>query len=179
MEFSETKTYANLLAAFSGESQARNKYTFYAAEAKKGGYIQISNIFTETANNEKEHAEIWFNLLHGNKLPATAGALADAAKGEFYEFSEMYKNFAEDAKAEGYNDIATLFTLVGKIEKEHCERFEKLKANIDKGKVFKRDSMTVWICTNCGNVYVGESAPMQCAVCKKPQAYFEIKADNY
>lgn len=179
MEFSESKTYANLLVAFSGESQARNKYTYYAAQAKQNGYIQISDIFTETANNEKEHAEIWFNLLHGNSTPSTEKALADAADGEFYEFSEMYKEFAEVAKEEGYTEIAALFNLVGKIEKEHHDRFKKLEQNVAENKVFEKGNSCIWICTNCGHVHVGQKAPMSCPVCKKPQAYFKIKEDNY
>lgn len=179
MEFSESRTYANLMAAFAGESQARNKYTYYAAEAKKTGYEQIGNFFTETANNEKEHAEIWFKLLHGNKMPSTAESLQDAANGEWYEFSEMYKKFAAEAKEEGYHEISALFAAVGNIEKEHNERFLKLKENIEKGMVFKRDGVKIWKCLNCGHIHVGESAPQACPVCKKPQSYFEIKQDNY
>lgn len=179
MQFSESKTYANLLAAFAGESQARNKYTFYAAQAKQNGYMQISEIFTETANNEKEHAEIWFGLLHGQQVKSTEEALKDAAEGEFYEFSEMYKSFAEEARNEGYTEIASLFTLVGKIEKEHHDRFEKLRNNLEKQQVFKKENSSIWICMNCGHVHVGESAPSSCPTCKKPQAYFKIKEENY
>ena len=167
------------MAAFAGESQARNKYTFYAAEARQEGYRQIGDFFEETANNEREHAEIWFRYIHGNKMPNTLEGLKDAAGDEWYEFSEMYKRFAEEAKAEGYNEIAQLFASVGKIEKEHHDRFEKLARNIDDGIVFKRDGIKVWICKNCGHIHIGETAPLACPVCKKPQAYFEIKADNY
>ena len=179
MEFHKSRTYANLMAAFAGESQARNKYTFYAAEARQAGYRQIADIFEETANNEREHAEIWFKYIHGNKMPDTLEGLNDAAGGEWYEFSEMYKLFAEDAKTEGYNEIAQLFSSVGKIEKEHHDRFEKLAQNINNGIVFKRESIKVWICKNCGHIHTGESAPLACPVCKKPQAYFEIKAETY
>jgi rubrerythrin len=179
MEFSQSKTYANLMTAFAGESQARNKYTFYADQAKKDGFEQISDIFLETAENERAHAEIWFKYLHDNSIPATEQALIDAAEGEWYEFNEMYKNFAEEAKQEGYNEIAALFTLVSKIEKEHHDRFEKLAENIKQGIVFRRDGVKMWLCRNCGNIHVAETAPMVCPVCKKTQSYFEIKAENY
>lgn len=179
MEFQESKTYANLIAAFSGESQARNKYTFYAAEAKSAGYEQIGRIFEETANNEKEHAEIWFNQLHGNQMPSTVDALKDAADGEWFEFSDMYKRFAKEAEEEGYLEIAALFKSVGNIEKEHHERFIKLAENIEKGIVFERDGIKIWKCLNCGHIHVGNSAPKVCPVCKKPQSYFEIKPENY
>ncbi len=179
LEFSKSKTYANLMAAFSGESQARNKYTYYSSVAKKEGYEQIGRIFHETAENEKEHAEIWFKYLHDNKMPETKEALQDAADGEWYEFSDMYKGFAADAEAEGYLEIATLFKLVGNIEKEHHERFIKLKENIERGIVFKRDGIKLWKCLNCGNIHAAESAPAVCPVCKHPQSYFEIKPDNY
>ena len=179
MDFQNSKTYANLMAAFSGESQARNKYTFYGSQAKKEGFEQIGRIFDETANNEKEHAEIWFNWLHGNKMPSTAEALGDAADGEWYEFSDMYKKFAEEAEQEGYMEIAALFKTVGNIEKEHHERFKKLMQNVEQGIVFKRDGVKIWKCLNCGHIHVGESAPKACPVCSKPQAWFEIKSDNY
>ncbi len=179
MEFKKSKTYANLMAAFAGESQARNKYTFYAQEADKNGYRQIGKIFTETADNERAHAEIWFKLLHDNSMPDTVDGLLDAAAGEWYEFSDMYKKFAEEAEEEGYKDIAFLFNSVGKIEKEHHDRFAKLAENIKQGIVFKRDGIKLWICTNCGNIYVAESAPNVCPVCKVPQSYFEIKPENY
>ena len=179
MEFQNSKTYANLLAAFAGESQARNKYTFYAAQAKSEGFEQIGRIFDETANNEKEHAEIWFKWLHGNKMPSSVEALDDAAEGEWFEFSDMYKKFAAEAEMEGYSEIAALFKTVGNIEKEHHERFKKLMQNIEQGIVFKRDGVKIWKCLNCGHIHVGESAPKACPVCAKPQAWFEIKADNY
>ncbi len=179
MDFEKSKTYANLIAAFSGESQARNKYTYYTKLAKKAGYEQISRIFNETAENERAHAEIWFKLLHGEKVPSTVESLKDAAAGEWYEFSEMYKQFETDAKEEGYLEIASLFKLVGNIEKEHNERFIKLSENIENGEVFKRSEVKVWICLNCGHIHVGESAPNACPVCSHPQSYFEVKADNY
>ena len=179
MDFKESKTYANLMAAFAGESQARNKYTYYASEAKNNGYYQISKIFEETAGNEREHAEIWFKLLHGNQMPSTEEGLLDAADGEWYEFSEMYKQFAEDAKSEGYEEIAALFNLVGKIEKEHHDRFKALAANIKQGIVFKRDGIMLWQCQNCGHIHAAEAAPEMCPVCKKPQSYFAIRAENY
>ncbi len=179
MEFEKSKTYANLMAAFAGESQARNKYTYYGKLAKKAGYEQISRIFNETADNERAHAEIWFKLLHGEKVPSTAESLKDAAAGEWYEFSEMYKQFEAEAKEEGYTDIAALFKMVGNIEKEHNERFMKLSENVESGEVFKRPEVKVWKCLNCGHIHVGESAPNVCPVCSHPQSYFEIKEDNY
>lgn len=178
-DFSESRTYANLMAAFAGESEARNKYTFYAAEAKNAGYEQIGRIFEETADNEKEHAEIWFGLLHGGNTASTENALRDAADGEWYEYSQMYKSFSETAKEEGYLEISALFAAVGNIEKEHNERFLKLRENIEKGIVFKRDGVVVWKCLNCGHIHVGEAAPLSCPVCKKPQSFFEIKRENY
>ena len=179
MEFQKSKTYANLLAAFAGESQARNKYTYYADEAKNAGFEQISRIFKETAENERAHAEIWFEWLNENKTLSTAESLKDAAKGEWYEFSEMYKQFEADAKEEGYTEIAQLFKLVGSIEKEHNERFMKLMNNIEEGIVFEKDNVVIWKCLNCGHIHVGENAPKVCPVCKKPQSYFEIKSANY
>ncbi len=179
MEFEKSKTYANLLAAFAGESQARNKYTYYGKLAKKAGYEQISRIFNETADNERAHAEIWFKLLHGEKVPSTAESLKDAAAGEWYEFSEMYKQFEADAKEEGYTDIAALFKMVGNIEKEHNERFMKLCENVESGEVFKRPEVKVWKCLNCGHIHVSESAPNICPVCSHPQSYFEVKPENY
>ena len=179
MEFKNSKTYANLMAAFAGESQARNKYTYYAEEAEKNGYRQIGNIFKETAENERAHAEIWFKLLHDNKMPSTPDGLADAAAGEWFEFSDMYKKFAEDAREEGFNEIAFLFDAVGNIEKEHHDRFLKLAENIKQGIVFKRDGIKLWLCQNCGNIHVAEAAPAVCPVCKVPQSYFEIKSENY
>ena len=163
-----TKTEANLMAAFAGESQARNKYTYYASKAKKDGYEQIAELFTETANNEKEHAKIWFKLLHDGNVPDTVANLKDAAEGENYEWTDMYKSFAEDAKAEGFDHIAYLFEQVAAIEKEHEERYRKLLANIEEGIVFSRDGDMVWICRNCGHIHVGKTAPEVCPVCAHP-----------
>lgn len=173
-----TKTEANLMAAFAGESQARNKYTYYASKAKKDGYVQIANIFEETAANEKEHAKIWFKLLHGG-IPSTEENLKDAAAGENYEWTEMYAQFAKEAREEGFDYIANLFEMVGKIEKEHEERYKKLLANIEGDLVFSRDGDCVWQCANCGHIVIGKKAPEVCPVCAHPKAYFQIKADNY
>ncbi len=174
-----TKTEANLQAAFAGESQARNKYTYYASKARKDGYEQIVSIFEETAINEKEHAKIWFKLLHGGEIPSTVDNLKDAADGENYEWTDMYAQFAADARAEGFNDIATLFEEVGKIEKEHEERYRKLLANIEGGLVFSKDNDVIWQCANCGHIVIGKKAPDVCPVCKHPQAFFQVKAENY
>ena len=174
-----TKTEANLRAAFAGESQARNKYTYYASKAKKDGYVQIANIFEETAANEKEHAKIWFKLLHDGAVPDTITNLKDAADGENYGWTDMYAGFAEDARAEGFDEIAQLFEEVGKIEKEHEERYRKLLANIENGLVFSRDGDCIWQCSNCGHIVVGKKAPEVCPVCNHPQAYFQLKAENY
>ena len=174
-----TKTEANLMAAFAGESQARNKYTYYASKAKKDGYEQIAELFTETANNEKEHAKIWFKLLHDGNVPDTIANLKDAAEGENYEWTDMYKSFAEDAKAEGFDHIAFLFEQVALIEKEHEERYRKLLANIEEGIVFSRDGDMVWICRNCGLIHVGKNAPEVCPVCAHPKSYFELREKNY
>lgn len=179
MEFKGSRTEANLMAAFAGESQARNKYTYYASAAKKEGYEQIAEIFTLTADNEKEHAKLWFKELHGGKVGATIDNLLDAAAGENYEWTEMYKEFAEIAKQEGFESIADLFTKVGAIEKEHEERYRKLVDNLNTGIVFERTNEMVWICRNCGHIHVGTAAPDLCPTCKHPKAYFEIKADNY
>jgi rubrerythrin len=178
-ELKGSKTEANLQAAFAGESQARNKYTYYASKAEKEGYVQIGALFRETAENEKEHAKIWFKLLHGDDVPDTVSNLKDAAAGENYEWTEMYKGFAETAKAEGFTQIAALFDLVGRIEKEHEERYRKLLANIQGGLVFSRDGDQIWQCGNCGHIVIGKKAPELCPVCKHPQAYFQIKAENY
>ncbi|MBE6855227.1 MAG: rubrerythrin family protein [Ruminococcus sp.] len=178
-ELKGTKTEANLLAAFAGESQARNKYTYYASKAKKDGYVQIAKLFEETANNEKEHAKIWFKLLHGNTIPSTVENLKDAAEGENYEWTDMYKQFAEDARAEGFNDIAALFDAVGKIEKAHEERYRKLLANIEGDCVFSRDGDMIWECSNCGHIVIGKKAPEICPVCAHPQSYFMLRAENY
>lgn len=178
-ELKGSKTEANLAAAFAGESQARNKYTYYASAAKKEGYNQIAAIFEETAGNEKEHAKLWFKLLHDDTVPDTAVNLKDAADGENYEWTDMYATFAKEAKEEGYDRIAALFEGVAKVEKEHEERYRKLLENVEQGKVFSRNGVYVWKCTNCGHIHIGESAPQVCPVCAHPQAYFEIKADNY
>ncbi len=179
MELKGSRTEANLMTAFAGESQARNKYSYYASKAKKDGYVQIAQIFEETANNEKEHAKIWFKLLHDGGIPTTIENLKDAAEGENYEWTEMYAEFATVAKEEGFNDIAALFEMVAKIEKEHEERYKKLLANIEGGVVFSKDNDIVWICSNCGHVHIGKKAPELCPVCAHPQAYFMEKADNY
>ena len=179
MELKGSRTEANLLAAFAGESEARNKYTFYASKARKDGYEQIADIFEMTAANEKEHAEIWFKLLKGGEINPTLENLGDAADKEQYEWSEMYKSFAEEARKEGFNNIAIFFEKVGNIEKEHEERFRKLAGNISEGIVFSRDGDTVWICRNCGHVLIGKKAPEMCPVCSHPKSYFEIKCENY
>lgn len=179
MELKGSKTEANLQAAFAGESQARNKYTYYASKAKKDGYVQIANIFEETAANEKEHAKMWFKLLHGGAVPSTIENLKDAADGENYEWTDMYAEFAGTAREEGFDDIALLFEEVGKIEKEHEERYRKLLANIEGGLVFSREGDCIWQCSNCGHIAVGKQAPEVCPVCAHPQAYFQIKAENY
>ena len=174
-----SKTEANLLTAFAGESQARNKYTYFASKAKKDGYQQIAELFEETANNEKEHAKMWFKLLHGGSVPSTIENLKDAADGENYEWTDMYAEFARTARDEGFDDIALLFEEVGKIEKEHEERYRKLLANIEGGLVFSREGDCIWQCSNCGHIAVGKQAPEVCPVCAHPQAYFQIKAENY
>ena len=179
MELKGSKTEANLMAAFAGESQARNKYTYYASKASKDGYEQIAAIFEETANNEKEHAKIWFKLLHNDAIPATPENLADAAAGENYEWTDMYAKFAAEAKEEGFTRIAYLFEAVGKIEKEHEERYRKLLANIEGGLVFSKENDIVWVCSNCGHVVIGKKAPVVCPVCAHPQSYFAEKANNY
>ncbi len=179
MELKGSRTEANLMTAFAGESQARNKYTYYASKAKKDGYVQIAQIFEETANNEKEHAKIWFKLLHDGGVPTTVENLKDAAAGENYEWTEMYAEFARVAKEEGFDHIAALFEMVAKIEKDHEERYKKLLANIEGGLVFSRDGDMMWICSNCGHVHIGKEAPELCPVCAHPKAYFMMKAENY
>ncbi|HJK67669.1 MAG TPA: rubrerythrin family protein [Methanocorpusculum sp.] len=174
-----TKTEANLQAAFAGESQARNKYNYYASKARKDGYEQIAELFEETANNEKAHAKIWFKLLHGGAVPDTLTNLADAAAGEHYEWTDMYAGFAKAARAEGFEDIAKLFEMVADIEKHHEERYLKLLANINEGIVFSRDGDMIWQCGNCGHLVIGKSAPEVCPVCDHPKAYFRIEARNY
>ena len=177
MELKGSKTEQNLRTAFAGESQARNKYTYFASKAKKEGFVQIANIFTETADNEKEHAKIWFKLLGG--IGTTAENLLSAAEGENYEWTDMYATFAKEARAEGFEDIAKLFECVGAIEKEHEERYRKLLANVEGGLVFSKDGDMIWQCANCGHIVVGRQAPEVCPVCAHPQAYFQIKAENY
>ena len=178
MELKGSRTEANLMAAFAGESQATNKYTYYASKAKKDGYNQIAAIFAETAANEKEHAKLWFKLLHGG-MPSTLENLADAANGENYEWTDMYSEFAKVAREEGFDQIAALFDGVAAIEKEHEERYRKLIANIEGGLVFSRDGDVIWQCANCGHICVGKKAPEVCPVCAHPQSYFQIKAENY
>ena len=179
MELKGTKTEQNLRTAFAGESQARNKYTYFASQAKKDGYVQISRIFEETAENEKEHAKIWFKLLNGGKIPDTASNLKAAADGENYEWTEMYEDFAKDAEAEGFSDIARLFRMVGEIEKQHEARYRKLLENVQNDSVFKKEEKIFWICTNCGHVHEGVRPPEVCPVCSHPKSYFEQKAENY
>lgn len=178
MELKGSKTEANLRTAFAGESEARNKYTYYASKAKKEGYEQIAALFTETANNEKEHAKIWFKLLTDG-IQDTVTNLKDAAAGEHYEWTDMYAKFAKEAREEGFDYIANLFDGVAAIEKEHEERYRKLLANIEQGIVFSRDGDMVWQCANCGHIHVGKEAPEICPVCAHPQAYFQLKAENY
>ncbi|MGI6591456.1 MAG: rubrerythrin [Eggerthellaceae bacterium] len=172
-----TKTEKNLQAAFAGESQARNKYTYFASKAKKDGYVQIAKIFEETAGNEREHAKIWFKILGG--IGTTEENLQAAADGEAYEWTDMYPTFAKEAREEGFNDIAALFDMVGAIEKHHEERYKKLLSNVKDDIVFSRDGDRIWICSNCGHVVVGPKAPGVCPVCGHPQSYFELKAENY
>ena len=178
MELKGTKTEKNLQAAFAGESQARNKYTYYASQAKKEGFEQIAAIFTETANNEKEHAKIWFKLLNGG-IGKTVDNLKDAAAGENYEWTDMYSQFAKEAREEGFDAIAKLFEGVAAIEKEHEERYLALLKNVEEGKVFKKDGIVMWKCANCGHIHVAAEAPAVCPVCAHPQSYFELRAMNY
>ena len=179
MELKGSKTEKNLMEAFAGESQARNKYTYYAAQAKKDGYVQVSRFFEETANNEKEHAKIWFKILHGGKIADTMTNLEDAANGENYEWTEMYANFAKEAREEGFNDIALLFENVAKIEKDHEDRYRKLLTNIKEGTVFSKDPAITWECGNCGFAYTGNDAVEICPVCAHPRSYFFEKPCNY
>lgn len=174
-----TKTEENLGIAFAGESQAHTKYQYYASKAKKDGYEQIAELFSETSKNEKEHAKIWFKLLHGDGIPTTEINLEDAAAGENYEWTDMYAKFAKEAKEEGFDHIAYLFEAVGKIEKMHEERYRKLLANVKDGLVFSRDGDMMWECSNCGHIHFGKQAPEICPVCAHPRAYFKIKAENY
>ena len=179
MELKGSKTEQNLMTAFAGESQARNKYTYFASKAKKEGYEQIAAIFQETADNEKEHAKMWFKLLNGGEIGTTAENLNAAADGENYEWTDMYAEFAKIAKEEGFDHIAYLFEEVGKIEKEHEERYLKLLENVKEGKVFEAGEVKIWKCRNCGHIVVGTSAPEVCPECNHPKAFFEIKAENY
>ena len=179
MELKGSKTEKNLMEACAGESQARNKYTYYASKAKKDGYEQIAAIFQETADNEKEHAKIWFKLLNGGKIPTTAENLQAAADGENYEWTDMYDRMAKEAKEEGFDHIAYLFEAVGKIEKEHEERYKKLLDNVNGELVFSKDGDKIWKCRNCGHIVIGKQAPEICPVCSHPKSYFEIKAENY
>ena len=179
MELKGSKTEQNLMTAFAGESQARNKYTYYASEARKAGYTVIADIFEETAGNEKEHAKLWFKILHGDKIPDTATNLLDAAEGENYEWTDMYAGFAKTAKEEGFDRIAYLFEAVGKIEKEHEERYRALLEKLNTETIFVSEEVQVWICTNCGHIHVGKKAPEMCTVCQHPKSYFQKKVNKY
>lgn len=179
MELKGSKTEKNLLAAFAGESQATNKYRYFASKAKKDGYVQIANIFEETANNEKEHAKMWYKLLKGGSIPSTVDNLKEAADGENYEWTDMYAEFAKEAREEGFEDIARSFEGVAAIEKEHEERYRKLLANIEGDLVFSKDGDVIWQCLNCGHICVGKKAPEVCPVCAHPQSYFQVKPENY
>lgn len=179
MELKGSKTEKNLMTAFAGESEARNKYTYYASKAKKDGYEQIAKIFEETANNEKEHAKLWFKLLKGGSVPSTIDNLLDAAQGENYEWTDMYAKFAEEAREEGFLDIARTMEGVAKIEKRHEERYRKLLENIKKDMVFEREEVVAWECMNCGHIHYGKKAPKECPVCKHPGGYFMIEPKNY
>ena len=173
-----TKTEQNLLSAFAGESMARNKYSYYASKAKKEGFVQIANIFEETAANEKEHAKMWFKLLHDG-VPSTAENLLDAANGENYEWTDMYATFAKEAREEGFEEIANKFELVAAVEREHEERYRKLLANVEGKLVFSREGDAIWQCLNCGHIMVGKDAPEICPVCDHPQSYFQLKGENF
>ncbi len=179
MELKGSKTEQNLMTAFAGESQARNKYTYFASKAKKDGYEQIAAIFEETANQEKEHAKMWFKELHGGEIPSTIENLEAAADGENYEWTDMYEEFAKVAEEEGFKVLANKFRMVANIEKTHEERYRKLLKNINDEVVFSRDGDVIWQCRNCGHIVVGKKAPMVCPVCNHPQSYFEIKKENY
>ena len=174
-----SKTEQNLMTAFAGESQARNKYSYYASKAKKDGYEQIAAIFEETANNEKEHAKLWFKYLHGGKIASTIENLKDAADGENYEWTDMYAKFAEDAEEEGFKELAYKFREVAKIEKSHEERYRALLNNVEMQAVFEKAGETMWECRNCGHLVMGKKAPVVCPVCAHPQAYFEVRKENY
>ena len=178
-ELKGTKTEQNLMTAFAGESQARNKYTYFASKAKKEGYVQIAKIFQETADNEKEHAKLWFKLLEGGSVKDTISNLKAAAEGENFEWTDMYDGFAKEAKEEGFDEIAALFEGVAAIEKEHEERYRRLLERVEGEVVFSRDGDVIWQCSNCGHICVGKKAPEVCPVCAHPQAYFQVKAENY
>lgn len=179
MELKGSKTEQNLMTAFAGESQARNKYTYFASKAKKEGFEQIAAIFTETANNEKEHAKLWFKLLEGGEIKSTAENLLAAAEGENYEWTDMYANMAKDAREEGFDHIAYLFEQVAKIEEQHENRYRALLSNVKEERVFQKDGEQMWICRNCGHVHFGSEAPEVCPVCAHPKAYFELRCENY
>jgi len=177
MDLKGTKTEKNLLEAFAGESMARNKYTYYASKAKKEGYEQIAAIFLETAENEKEHAKLWFKALHGG-IPSTLENLGDAANGENFEWRDMYARMAKEAREEGFEELALLFEGVARVEKEHEERYRKLIQNLEAGQVFEKEGVVIWKCRNCGHIHIGKKAPQLCPVCAHAQAYFEVKAEN-
>lgn len=179
MELKGSRTEENLRTAFAGESQAHTKYLYYASKASKDGYVQIGKMFEETARNEREHAKIWFKLLHDGGVPSTEENLADAAAGENYEWTDMYAGFAKTAREEGFDEIAFLFEKVGAIEKTHEERYRKLLKNIQDDVVFSRDGDVIWECSNCGHIVIGKKAPEVCPVCNHPKSYFQIKAQNY
>ena len=179
VDFESSQTKKNLEFAFAGESQATNKYAYYASQAKKEGYVQISNIFMETSGNEREHAKLWFKYLHGGAVPDTLTNLRDAAAGENYEWTDMYAGFAKTAEEEGFKEIAAKFRLVAEIEKAHEERYLKLAERVEKGEVFEREGVKVWKCLNCGHLHVGPKAPEVCPACNHPQSYFEEQAINY
>ena len=178
-ELKGTKTEKNLMEAFAGESQAHTKYLYYASKAKKDGYVQISNLFTETALNEKEHAKLWFKYLHGGEVPATTQNLEDAANGENFEWTDMYERMAKEAEDEGFEEIAEKMRMVGAIEKHHEERYRQLLKNINDEIVFSREGDVIWQCSNCGHIVIGKKAPQICPVCNHPQSYFQIEARNY
>ena len=179
MDLKGSKTEKNLMYAFAGEAQAHTKYQYYASQAKKDGYVQIQNIFLETAKNEKEHAKLWFKALHGGVVPSTLENLEDAANGEHEEWTDMYAEFAATAREEGFEDLAELFDGVAGVEKEHEERYRKLIERINNGEVFKRGEVYAWKCNNCGHIHIGTEPPEVCPVCNHPQAYFEIRSENY
>lgn len=179
MDLKGSRTEQNLQAAFAGESEARNKYSYYASKAKKDGYEQIAAIFEETAGNEKEHAKLWFKLLHDGAVPDTIENLRDAAGGENYEWTNMYKTFAEEAHKEGFSDIAALFEGVAEVEREHEARYLRLLAAIENHSVFSKEGETIWHCRNCGHIHIGKSAPESCPVCNHPQSFFQMKPENY